>query len=132
MTLNMAQYSTFTVQKLSRRLNLVCLPTWKTRTLILSCGFIFKYASEKGILLKGVPIDLSHFDMKQDDSEYGPNTIYLSSLSMRYVFSFSDPRELEQFQKDVIHQREWRIKSKLGHVQVSSSEQYVITVYTFT
>ena len=45
--MEMAKYNTFNVQKLSRRLNLICLPTWKNRTLIISCGFIFKYASEK-------------------------------------------------------------------------------------
>ena len=48
--LRMKECYTVTVSKLSYRFNMECLPVWKSRFLVITDGYIFKYSSSNVIL----------------------------------------------------------------------------------
>lgn len=48
--LRMKECYTVSVSKLSYRLNMKCLPVWKSRFLVITDGYIFKYSSSNVIL----------------------------------------------------------------------------------
>ena len=45
----MKECYTASVSKLSYRLNMKCLPVWKSRFLVITDGYIFKYSSSNVI-----------------------------------------------------------------------------------
>ena len=121
--LQMKPCFTMGVSKLSYRFNLTCLPVWKSRFLVVTDGFIFKYTSPNGLFVKGVPIDLCNYTVTTEDL-----TLTLSNLSKSYAFRCEQLDDLQSLEKEIEKQKQWRIKQRMNHLSITDVDQRIIAV----
>ena len=110
-------------------------PVYKRRFFVLRGGYLFRYVDEHGSTPKGLPIpvedstvhqQLSVSDAPNVDEDNASTTIILRTLRKEYILRARNITERDHWIRQLRSAKQWAIKARMGHVEVSSLDKRIM------